>query len=244
MVNVTYSPTDTLKPVADDIWTVDSGPIKAMGMALPVRMTVVRLPGGDLWLHSPTRCEPRLLRALQQLGTVRHLVAPSIAHWTMVHDWQRACPGAVTWAAPGLAKRPQVRASGMRIDHDLGEEAPPAWRDVVSPAIVPGAFGYRELIFFHRPSRTLVLTDLVQNLEPAKLPRGWRLLLRLAGSTAPEGGTPVYLRLVIRPRRREAATAIRAMLAMAPERVIFSHGALYDAPVEPQLRRALAWLLG
>ena len=52
---VTYPPLDVMKPVADGVWIVDSGPLRVLGMPLPVRMTVVRLASGDLWLHSPTR---------------------------------------------------------------------------------------------------------------------------------------------------------------------------------------------
>ena len=41
--DVTYPPLDVLKPVAKDLWIVDSGPQEAMGLTLPVRMTVIRL---------------------------------------------------------------------------------------------------------------------------------------------------------------------------------------------------------
>ena len=38
---ITYDPIDQLKPFADNLWIVDSGPVRAMGMALPVRMAVL-----------------------------------------------------------------------------------------------------------------------------------------------------------------------------------------------------------
>lgn len=37
-----YPPFDTPKAVADGVWVVDAEPIRTMGAALPVRMTVVR----------------------------------------------------------------------------------------------------------------------------------------------------------------------------------------------------------
>ena len=49
---VGYPPLDTLKHVAEDIFIVDSLLPGALGHLLPVRMTVVRLHGGDLLLHS------------------------------------------------------------------------------------------------------------------------------------------------------------------------------------------------
>jgi hypothetical protein len=92
----TYPPVDVLKPVAEGLWIVDSGPLSAYGLALPLRMTVVRLSSGDLWLHSPTRFDGELKREMEKIGPIRHLVAPDIAHWMHLQDWQRACPEATT----------------------------------------------------------------------------------------------------------------------------------------------------
>jgi hypothetical protein len=86
-IDVTYPPRDVPKPVADDVWIVDSGPQHVFGvLALPVRMTVIRLTDGRLWLHSPTRPLPALVGALGTLGHIRHLVAPSAAHRTHLMD--------------------------------------------------------------------------------------------------------------------------------------------------------------
>ena len=238
-----YPPFDTPKAVADGIWVVDAEPIRAMGVTLPVRMTVARLGGGALWLHSPTRFSPELLRKLEPLGPVGHLVAPNVAHWTFLTEWQRHCPEAKTWAAPNLRRRLQVRASRVQIDHELGDGAPPAWSADLEQVVVSGAGGYREVAFFHPRSRTLLLTDLVLNLEPERLPALSRAYARLAGVRAPEGGTPTYLRVPLRLRRREAAAAAERLLAWAPERVIFAHGRWFESDGTRQLRRALGWLL-
>ena len=239
----TYPPLDVLKPVADSVWVVDSGPLSIMGAPLPVRMTVIRLGNGDLWLHSPTRYDHDLRADLEQHGRIRHLVAPDIAHWTFLQEWQQRCPDAVTWAAPGLRDRAQVKKSGVRLDRDLGEDPPPEWAGDMQQAVVPGA-GFSEVAFFHKPSRTLVLTDIVQNLEPEKLPTIMRQVARLTGVLAPRGKAPIYLRLVLRAKRHAAAAAVTRMLAWNPERVIFSHGLWFDRDGAAALRRSFAWLLG
>src|SRR3546814_1010518 len=53
-----YPPLNTHKPIATDAWIVD-GPIIRFGlpwpkMPFPTRMTLLRLGGGDLFVHSPT----------------------------------------------------------------------------------------------------------------------------------------------------------------------------------------------
>ena len=238
----TYPPVDVLKPVAEAVWIVDSGPMHVAGLALPVRMTVVRLNDGSLWLHSPTRFTAGLGRELDALGPVTHLVAPDVAHWSYLQEWQGRYTDAVTWAAPGLRDRAQVRKSGVRLDRDLSDAAPPEWAGEIDQVVVPG-LGFSEVDFFHRPTRTLVMTDLIQSLEPERLPAGTRLFARLSGVLAPNARAPLYLRLVVRARRSQAVAAVNRMIEWRPERVIFSHGRWFDRDGAAALRRSFDWLL-
>ncbi|MDF2972150.1 MAG: hypothetical protein K0R61_2600 [Microvirga sp.] len=242
--DVTYPPLDVLKPVAENLWIVDSGPQEAMGLSLPVRMTVIRLSNGDVWLHSPTRYNAELRREIETLGPIRHLVAPSIAHWTHLKGWQGGCPAAKTSAAPNLRTRPQVRKAGIRLDRDLTGSPPDDWGGEIEHIVIPGGAGFREVAFFHRPTRTLILTDLIQNLEPEKLSLGTRLFARLTGVDAPNGKAPAYLRFVVRLRQKEAKQAVSQLIAWNPERVVFSHGRWFDRDGTASLERAFAWLLG
>ncbi len=237
-----YPPLDLPKPVADGLWIVDSLLPGAMGRVLPARMTVIRLADG-LLLHSPTRFSPALLDRLQQIAPVRHLVAPNSAHWMFLAAWQRACPEAVTWAAPGLRARRPVRRSGVRLDHDLGDRAPGEWGDAVGLVTVPGGLGFRETALFHRPTRTLVLTDLVVNLEADKLPAVVRPAVRLLGMMAPDGMPPAYLRAIVKLKRRAAAAAVETLLALGPDRVIFAHGRWFERDGAAAFRRSMRWLL-
>ena len=237
----TYPPLDVLKPVADAIWVVDSGPMNAMGMTLPVRMTVVRLASGDLLLHSPTRFTADLGRQLEALGPVRHLVAPNIAHWTFLADWQQAFPQATTWAAPGLRDRTQVCRSGIRLDVDLGDQAPDAWAAEIEQGLISGGLGFTEVCLFHRPTRTLVLTDLIEALDPSKLPPLTRAIMQLAGAT--RGRTAAYLRPVVKLGGKAPAEVARHMVSLEPERVIFAHGRWFEERATERLRQGLDWLL-
>jgi hypothetical protein len=235
----TYPPLDVPKAVADGVWIVDSGPMNAMGLQLPVRMTVVRLRNGDLLLHSPTPYSAEAAKAVEALGRVRHLVAPNIAHWMFLADWQHAFPDATSWAAPGLRDRAQVRASGVRIDAELGETAPAEWADELDQGIVAGA-GFSEVWFFHRQSRTLVLVDLVENFDPDKLGPIARLVMQAAAAT--RGTTARYLRVPVRLGGAAAKQAIRSVLALEPDRVIFAHGRMFESDGAAKLKRAFAWL--
>ena len=236
-----YPPFDAPKRVADGVWIVDAAPIRPIGLPAPIRMTVIRLAGGELVLISPTPYEPGLAAELERLGPIRHLVAPSFGHWMFLKGWREAFPQAATWAAPGLRDRLQVRAKGVRFDHELGEVAPPDWAGEIQHVLI-GAGPFKEVAFYHEPSWTLVLTDVVQSLEPSRTPPGWRGFVRLLGIAAPDAKAPVYLRLLLRTNEEEAAEAARRLVALRPERVIFAHGRWFDRDATEQLRASLAWL--
>lgn len=241
--DVAYPPLDTPKPIAENVWIVDSGPMRAMGMSLPVRMTVIRLSDSTLLLHSPTRFSSELGQALEALGPIRHLVAPNSAHWTFLKDWQTYYPDAVTSAAPGLRNRRQVQRSGVRLDRDLGFVEPSGWESEIVEVFVYGIGGFCEVALFHKASRTLVLTDLVQNLEPRKLPIWMRLPARFAGNAAPDGRAPAYLRAVVKLKGRQPRDAAKMLVELSPGRVVFTHGRWFESDGTAQLRRSLDWLL-
>ncbi len=157
-----------------------------------------------------------------------------------VEDRQRHCSAAVTWAAPKLGNRAQVKKAAVRLDQELWEHPPGAWAGEIEQTIVPGAGGFREMAFLHKPSRTLVLTDLIVNLEPDKLPLTTRLFAKVTGTLAPDGKAPTYLRLIIGLRQREAAAAAARLVAWAPERVIFAHGRWFERDGTAALNRSLA----
>jgi hypothetical protein len=136
-----------------------------------------------------------------------------------------------------------VRRSGVRLDYDLGEAAPALWGSTLKLVMVPGGFGFHEAVLFHQPSATMMLTDLVVNLEPAKLPAIMWPVMRLFGSSAPAGMAPPYLRAMVKMRRKSAALAASRLIGLAPERVIFAHGKWFEGNGTPLLRRSLRWLL-
>lgn len=239
-VPAAYQPVDTPKPLADDVWVVDSGPLHGI---LPLRMTVIRLPDGGLLLHSPTQVTPALQHALDELGPVRALVAPNLVHWMYLPAWQRAYPQAQTWAVPGLRDRAQVKQAGVVIDHDLSGTTPLAWGDAIALLSVPGTLGFTEFALFHQPSRTLVLTDLVLNLEPDRLPPLIRPLARLLGITAPIGRAPPYVQAPYRWRGRAARDAARRLVQLRPDRVVFAHGRIFEDDAANKLATSLGWLL-
>jgi len=238
-----YEPLNTLKPVAENIWIVDGPEIRFYGMPFSTRATVVRLDNRDVWAHSPTKLTDSLAAEVAALGPVRHLIAPNWIHYAYIAEWQARFPGAEAWAAPGVRARAKKRGMELRFDHDLGQEAPAYWAAEIDQMLVEGSRIHREVVFFHRASRTLILTDLIENFEPAKLPWWMRPLVRIAGIADPDGQMPRDMRRTFSRHEDQLRAAVERMIGWAPERVILAHGRWYERDGVAELRRAFRWVL-
>jgi hypothetical protein len=243
-IHAPYAPLDIPKPVAPEVWIVDGPEISfslgGLKLPFPTRATLVRLADGGLWIHSPTQVSEPLLAAVRALGPVRFLIAPNSIHYWWIADWKAAFPEAQVFAAPGLArtaKRPTP------IDCELGEAPPAAWGEAFDQVLVQGD-ALNEADFFHRASRTLILTDLIENFERGRV-RGWfaRQLMRLGGVLDPDGKTPLDMQLGFLRQRAAVRAAVRRMIDWAPERVILAHGRWYETDAVDELKRAFRWVL-
>jgi hypothetical protein len=242
-VTTGYEPLNTLKPFGPDIWIVDGPSIRFYGLPFPTRMTVVRLPDGTVWLHSPIALDEALWQEIETIGPIRHIVAPNWIHYASVWQWQDLGEGIEVWAAPGVAERAERHDVPIRVDHVLEAGAMPDW-GAFDARLVSGSDVHREAVFHHRASRVLILTDLIENFEPEHLPWWMAGLVRMAGIVAPDGRTPPDMAWTFRKHRAEVRRHVEWMLDLAPEKVIVAHGACYENDATARLRKGLRRLSG
>jgi hypothetical protein len=241
----TYSPLNCPKPFAEGIWIFD-GPVIHMDLGpfkvpFPTRMTVVRLADGALWVHSPIAPDEGLFAAIDALGPVRHLIAPNSIHYWYMADWLARYPEAQSYAVPDLAttaKRP------FRIDHSLDDGACFPWESEIDWLLVPGT-KVNEAVFHVPAAATVILVDLIENFEPAKLSNPFmRFMLKLVGGLDPNGMAPLDLRMTFRPKRKQVRERLQRVVGWQPEKVIMAHGRIYDRAGTDELRRAFRWAIG
>ena len=187
MASPLYEPINVYKPLAPDIGIVD-GPFEyltAGGVRLPlpftIRMTVIRLSNGELFLHSPIKFDRGLADELREFGTVRHLVSPNQFHYAHIGEWQKAFPEAIAWASPRVRQRARARQVDVDFARDLDLAPPREWCRDIDQTLFPGGY-FKEFIFFHLPSKTLILTDTIINIEPDRIGEPWRAAVKLTGN--------------------------------------------------------------
>jgi hypothetical protein len=198
-------------------------------------MTVARCASGGLLLHSPIAPTTELRAAVDALGPVESLVAPNRWHHLYIGAWMNAYPNARAFAAPGLERKRRDIAF-----HGVLDDAPGPWAPDLEHVPWRGAPVMSEVVFFHRASRTLVLTDAAHNFASGR-PWFTRTVFRALGgyggfrSTRPDRW--------LTKDRAAARASLERVLAWDFDRVIVSHGDVLDGGGRDALRAAYAWLL-
>ncbi|MEZ4452307.1 MAG: hypothetical protein R3B09_22765 [Nannocystaceae bacterium] len=225
----------TLTAIADGVF-VDHAPVSILGMPLTSTMTALRLADGGLVIHSPIVMSEARRAAIAALGPVRHLYAPNLYHHLRLGEWLAAFPGAKVHAPAGLRrKRPDLRIDRA---HD-GDDPEPDFAGVVDELHVDG-FRLEETALYHRPSRTLVVADLIHNI--GRPPHLWtRIYSGLMGFYG-EVAISRMIRWAAFPDRGAARRSVDQALALPLDRIVVGHGApVIDRPREA-LAAACAWL--
>lgn len=223
------------------LWVHD-GVKRFCGLWLHRWMTVVRLTDGGLFVHSPNEPGPRLRAELEALGPVRCVVAPNRLHSHAMDEMARAYPQATFFGAPGLRRR----HPRLRVDRVLGDRPEPEWEEDLDQCHLAGNPLMEEVLFLHRASRTLIVTDFLENIHREQVGLGWRIGCAVFGLWQRVAPAPEHALYTLDASAFEAALA--RVRAFRFDRILLAHGrfievdaeAVFDEVATSVLRRAHA----
>jgi hypothetical protein len=224
--------------VPGQVWLKEY-PVRIAGANLLTRMTVLRIADRGVFLHSPVVMDEATRAAIGRLGPVRAIIAPSNCHHLFVGSAQQAFPSAATYGVEGVeAKRPDLRFDAL-----IGNEPPALWAGQMDQVVIGNRI-MREVDFLHRASRTLVVTDFVENFRDETPGTNWMLrgtikLLRMWGSPNPAPELRWFTR-----DRKAAREALQKILSWDFDRIVLAHGELILHDPKAAIRKAWRWLLG
>ncbi len=222
-----------LREVCRDVWVVDHVQKIAIGFTSPARMIVVRLADGGLWLYSPGPIDDRTAEQLESLGPVQYLIAPNRFHHLHLPAAAARFPEADVLGAPGLEdKRKDVTFAGS-----LGFASP--WAGELQPIPIDGMPAFNEVAFCHRPSGSLLVADLLFNLQQRQglIPS---MYFRLTGVHRRVAMSRMF-RFAIRDRAACAASCLR-LLRHPFDRLIPCHGDVVEEGAKQQVEAAISWI--
>ncbi len=224
-----------MRALDEDLWVAEQ-PLRFGLLQLGTRMTVVRLSDSSLLLHSPISLTESLRKEIEELGSVRYVVAPNRFHHLFASDWTVRYPQSRLYVAPGLQqKRPDLTVTGV-----LPQDAPDSWLMDLECILFEGLPLANEVVFLHKKTRTLMLCDLAFNIGP-EAPWLTRLTFRLWGRYNDFGPTR-FERLMIRDRGA-AKRSLERILNLDFERVIVTHGVILERGGVEAMSRSFDWLL-
>ncbi len=163
--------------VKDTVWTFDQLQ-GILYVVVPIRMSVIKLEAGGLLIYAPVAPTRECIRLVQELvaehGDVKYIILPTISgleHKVFVGPFARRFPNAEVFVAPNQWSFPlnlplswlgfpPKRTQVLPKDSSKTPFASEFDYAVLGPIeLGPGRF--EEVAFFHKRSRTLLVTDSV-----------------------------------------------------------------------------------
>lgn len=227
-----------LKEIDKNIWIYEGSTVNFYGFPYSTRMTIILLNNGNLWIHSPEKLNKNLKEELDNLGKVEYLISPNKLHHLFLSEWISAYPDAKCYAPPGLIEKRR----DINFTKELSNTPEKEWADEIKQTIFQGSPAMEEVVFFHITSKTLILTDLIENFNPAEFNWWQKIFAWFTGILSPNGKTPIDWRISFLFGKAKARIALDTMLGWRPNNIILSHGeCIIDNGFE-FLRKSFKWV--
>lgn len=253
-----FFPVSFVLPTVCCGWFLNRFTVEGYGTDFGARCTVIRLPDGGLFVHSPVLLTEGLRAALAALGPVHFVAVPTAHHVAFAEQWRAAYPTATCVTFPGARQRLAFLSDATELGGSEestagatggGEPVASADTGAIAGAAVPmgtlfpgvlswiylgSERGFQEVAFFHHPSATLVITDAFFRIPPPP-PGGFPLGARLFFWYLRTLAIPLHSALAWGAKATWLAEAA-ALVRWAPRRVIPCHGELVSEGAEDALR--------
>lgn len=224
-------PARSVYPLSDHVFAIDERLKMAPGLMLSIRTTVLRDSDGSLTLVSPVQGVDTWGPQVAQLGRVARIVAPNAYHHL--------------FALPALAFFPEAQLVASAPLRRKRKDFPPQTQWLQGPGpvdLTPELQLHRvdgmrseEWVLLHRPSRTLVVTDLMfHDLNPDF---AMGLISRLTGTHKKLAVSRIFLR--DRTDRGAYAASVAAIAELDFDALVVAHGEPIPAGAKPLVHQAL-----
>ena len=190
-------------------------PLTVMGSQLGRNVTIVRLASGKLVIHSTAPFSDDDVEEIEALGEPAWLVEATNYHDTFAREGRAAFPNLAYLVPPSFPGFAQLDAQSLATP-------PAAWDGELEVLMLQGAPALNETVFFHRPSKTLIVADLVFNL-PNTVNLWTRKVFRLLSGIKKSPGVSRLLGHFIKDQQGFSAS-LEVLLQWDFERVIVAHG--------------------
>jgi hypothetical protein len=218
-----------MQPIAENLW-IKQYPLSLLGGHQGRVVTIIRLASGELIIHSTGPFTPTDVAEIEALGRPAWLTDTMLRHDTFAQAGRDAFPSIPYLVPDGFANGASLRVQPLL-------PAPPAWSPEVEVLLIDGMPKVREHVFLHKPTRTLIVADLVFNFGPDS---GWTSFMRrvLMGVKSHPDSARLYPMQV-----KDRAAYDRSILNLMTrdfDRIIVGHNQVVETNGKHHLAQALA----
>lgn len=210
-----------IQKISDDLFVVDG---EWYNTVFARRMTIIRLPSQELIIHSAIRFKDEDYQNLDQLGKVKYIVVPSKLHSSEARYYLEKYPDAVLYAPVDAMK---AVGKDCKIQGFLPEAWPTHLKNEVSCLEIQGTRFFRETVFFHKKSKTLVLTDTVFNMQMEV--KGLEKMIFKMINIYKKFGPSRSFKILFTKDWSAVQNSFREILHWDFDRVIMSHGEILQS---------------
>lgn len=209
-----------------------------VGFYFNCRMSIIRSSTGGVILHSPVPISDEQAAAIDAIGPVEHIIAPNCYHHMFAGPARERYPDAKLWGAPGLA----AKRADLSFDAELDPANLGALSEDFEAVMIEGIPEFNEIVFFHRPSGALIMTDLLFNIYEARgFLSPW--VFRMVGAWQKLAQSKLWRRFT--QDREAAGRSIERVLEWEFSSLIVAHGRVVTGEnTREQVREALWWMRG
>ncbi|MCW1912007.1 hypothetical protein OJ996_00370 [Luteolibacter sp. GHJ8] len=218
-----------MNEIAPGLWTLRY-PLSVLGTGHGRTVTVIRLNSGKLIVHSMAPFTSADIAAIRSAGEPAWLLESMLLHDTYAAEGREAFPGIPFLGPPGFGKVVEFPVKDLI-------PAPQEWNEEIRVIRLAGAPKLEEHLILHRPSRTLILADLIFNFPASE--GGWdRFFHRhIAGFHRYPGMSRIFKWCI--SDREAFRKSLEEVFASDFDRIIPGHGELIERNGKVLLERAM-----
>ena len=218
-----------MEQVAENLWSLQF-PLRLLGANMQRHVTIIRLESGAVVVHSTGPFTKADVDAVSALGRVGWVADVMLRHETFSKEGKAAFPAAVFLGPAGFSKEAGFPVEGLL-------PAPAEWGSELRVIRLDGRPSMEEHAFFHAPSRTLIVADLLFNPDPAE---SWwtRLLVSLVAGRKDGPGVSRAVRVAMKDKAgfQKSLAEVRGWDF---DRIIVGHGSMVPTGGKAQFDEAL-----
>lgn len=216
--------------LATNLWLL-TYPLNLLGVNLRRNVTVIRLSSGKIVVHSTGPFAGEDVAMISALGEVGWLCEAMLRHDTFSKQGRTAFPNVPFLAPEGFGQHQDF------VTHAI-VPTPEEWRGELEAIELQGIPSMRETVFFHPPSRTLIVADLVFNF-PYNEPLWSELMLKAAVGAQHHPGVSRAFKLSISDETA-FQQSISQMMEWDFDRVVVGHGEVIPVGGKERIAKTLA----